>query len=254
MSTLSAVLIVLNERNKIEACLKSLAWANEIVVVDGGSVDGTADIVRRYTDKVFSRKFDDFSSQKNYAVSCASSEWILSVDADEIVSPELRQSIQSVLKEESDFDGFMIERTNKIFGKELRFGGQGKEKILRLFRKGKGTFKQPIHEELVVPGPCGYLAGELVHESTQTEEEYRKKLALYTTFEARNMATKGVSVNLYHLWVQPILRFIYNYLFRLGFLDGITGLRYQIYSSYYHYLKYKKLKELKGKPSPHPLP
>lgn len=246
--TISAVLIVADEEKKIERCLSSLIWADEIIVVDGGSKDRTLELAKRYTNKIYHRTLDNFANQKNYGVDLATGDWILSIDADERVSPQLRDSLCEASGRSTPFDGFHVKRTNLIFDKELRFGGQHREKILRFFRKGKGKFEQPIHERVVVQGKVGELAGKLFHDCTGTVENYMRKLNLYTDFEARWMAEKGVKPNGAQLWLFPPSRFIYNYFFRLGFLDGYEGFLYQSLSSAYYFLKYAKLRELKSRP------
>ncbi len=244
MKTLSAVLIVKNEEKKLESCLASLRWADEIIIVDTHSTDRTLEIASRYTDKIYQRDFDEFSAQKNFAVEQASGEWILSVDADERVSPELRDAIIKVLEKGTGYDGFMVKRRNIIFGKSLRFAGQRSEKILRLFRKGGGLFEQPIHEKVAVNGPVGELAGELVHESITDLKEYFEKLNLYTDHEARLMRSRGIRPNFVDLYLKPAARFFYFYILRLGFLDGYAGFLYHGLSSYYAFLKCAKVKEL----------
>jgi len=245
MEKISAVLIVKNEEKKLEGCLESLTWVDEIVIVDATSTDRTRDIARRYTDKVFERNFDNFADQKNFGIDQASGDWILSVDADEKVSLKLRLSIEKVLRDGTGYDGFMVSRRNIIFGKSLRFAGQRSEKILRLFRREKGRLDQPIHEKVVVRGSVGKLEGELIHESIQTLEEYFQKLNLYTDFEARFMLEQGVKASLLDYYFKPVLRFIYFYIFRLGFLDGYAGFLYHGLSSYYTFLKYAKLSDMR---------
>jgi glycosyltransferase involved in cell wall biosynthesis len=244
MKTLSAVLIVRNEENKLEECLKALTWTDEIVIADSGSTDKTPEIARRYTQKFFDHDFDNFAFQKNFGIEQATGDWILSIDADEIVSPELKRSIQEVLEKDPPYDGFYLNRVNYIFGKPLRFGGQGEEKILRLFRKGKGYFVQPIHEKIVVEGKTSELTGDLLHYSTSDLEEYWEKLHVYTDFEAKLLAEKGIRPSLIDIWVKPVLRFLYFYIFKLGFLDGYEGFLHHKLSIYYFFLKYSKLKRM----------
>lgn len=244
MSLISVVLIVTNEENRIESCLRNLSWADEIVVVDGGSRDRTVEIAKLFTPNVFQREFDHFSNQKNYGVDQASGEWILSLDADERLTPELRDSILEVVRKETVWDGFYLMRTNFLFGRPLRFAGQRQEKILRLFRKGKGRFVQPIHEKVVLQEKVGELQGELIHESSPTVSEYLKKLRLYTDFEAQWMAEQGVTPTLFDLSLKPFLRFFYGYFLRLGFLDGYEGFLYHSLSSFYSFFKYVRLKEM----------
>lgn len=245
MTKLSATLIVLNEETRIEACLQALEWVDEIVVVDGGSEDRTVELARKYTAKVYSRTFDDFSRQKNYAVEQAAEEWILSIDADETVSPELRHAIESALRRPTAFDGFYVTRKNYVFGTNLKFGGRGTEQILRLFRKDKGRFVQPIHEKVQVEGPVGRLDGYLMHQSLPNWPEYRRKFGQYTQFEAQWLFDQGTQVSFVKLYLIPLARFVYYYFFRFGFLDGFAGLRFHALSSFYYHMKYQKLRAIK---------
>jgi len=244
MGKISAVLIVKNEEKKLEACLESLTWVDEIIVVDSRSTDRTLEIAKRYTHKIYERSFDNFAAQKNYGIDQASGDWILSVDADEKVSLKLRLSIEKALRDGTGYDGFMVSRRNIIFGKSLRFAGQRSEKILRFFRKEKGRFDRPIHEKVLVRGSVGKLEGELIHESIQTLDAYFQKLNLYTDFEARLMLEQGVKASLLDYYFKPVLRFLYFYIFRLGFLDGYAGFLYHGLSSYYAFLKYAKLSDI----------
>ncbi len=243
MSTISAVLIVKDEEKKLEVCLKALKWADEIVILDSGSKDHTVDIARHYTPRVYHRPFDTFANQKNYAIDQATGEWILSIDADEIVTPELARSLREIAEKGSPLNGFYLNRQNILFGKQLRFAGQTNEKLIRFFRKGKGKFEQPIHEKIVVEGNAGELAGDLLHYSTPTVAVYMEKLNFYTGQEAKWMFQKGIKPDLQHLYINPFLRFIYFYFLRLGFMDGWEGLLYHSLSSFYYFLKYAKLKE-----------
>jgi len=244
MPLVSAVVITKNEERKIARCLEALRWADEIVIVDNESTDATREIARSYTDKIFVRKMEDFSSQKNFAVSKTSGEWILSVDADETVSPELRDSLLAAVRNPTPYDAFTVRRRNYVFGKNLRFGGQGIERLIRLFRSGRALFEQPVHEKLIVRGPVGELSGELRHDSLASLREYREKLERYTDFEARWLFRRRVRSSWGRRWIAPVLRFIYFYFFRLGFLDGSTGFRYHFLSSVYYHLKYSKLRRL----------
>jgi len=243
MGRISAVLIVSNEEKNLESCLKALEWTDEIVVVDGHSTDRTEAIARQFTSKVYKREFDNFSEQKNYAIAQSSGEWILSVDADEIVSPELERSIRDVVSNDSDQDGFYVTRNNINFGKSLRFGGQGSEKILRLFKRNKGRFVQPIHETIKVRGPVGNLTGDLKHESAQSVSDYLNKLELYTDFEADWMFRKRIRPTIMDLSLKPLFRFIYYYFLRFGFLDGYEGFLFHCFSSFYYFVKFAKLRE-----------
>ncbi|MBI4550070.1 MAG: glycosyltransferase family 2 protein [Candidatus Omnitrophica bacterium] len=243
MGTISAVLITRNEEDKIETCLRALSWADEIVLVDSESRDQTAELASKYTDKIHTRAFDDFARQKNYGISLAKGDWILSIDADEVVNPDLREAMQAVARQGSPHNGFRLRRTNILFGRALRHGGQNQERILRFFRKGKARFEQPIHEKLVLEGSAGELPGELMHFSSLRLNDYLKKLDLYTHLESEWLDGRGVYPSVFDLWFKPWLRFAYFYGIRLGFLDGYEGLLYHTLSSFYCFLKYARLKE-----------
>lgn len=245
--TISAVLIAKNEALKIEDCLKSLVWADEIVVVDTDSRDGTAEIAKKYGAKVFNKPFHNFSDQKNYGIDQAACDWILSIDADERVSPQLQESLKKIDRTGSDKSGYFLTRINYIFGKRFRFGGNGPEKILRFFKKEKGRFEQPIHEKVVLEGDAGEVEGELIHVSTNSLSDYERKLSLYTDHEAKWMMESGMQVNFANLWIKPFVRLFYFYIVKMGILDGWKGLRYHLLSAYYFHLKYKKLGKLLAK-------
>src|SRR5437868_6825952 len=141
MAKISVVMIVQDEEKKIEATLRSVTWADEIVIVDGGSKDKTVEIASRYTSKILTRKLDTFADQKNFAIEQASGDWILSLDADEVVTHELQLSLIKIAEDPKGFEGFMILRVNYLFGKRFKHGGQNGEWILRFFRKGKARFE-----------------------------------------------------------------------------------------------------------------
>lgn len=244
MTNISAVLIVTNEEKKLKACLEALSWTDEIILVDGGSKDETVEVARKFTTKIFSRSLDNFSNQKNFAIEKASCDWILSVDADEIVSPELSKNLQGIAKNGTDCSGFYLNRVNYIFGKRLRFGGHGNEKILRFFQKKKGRFVQPIHERIAVEGQTGVVSGDLLHFSTSTLEDYIKKLDLYTEFEAKWLKERKIQPTSFDLLLKPSVRFIKGYFIQLGFLDGYEGFLYHSLSSFYDFLKYARVREM----------
>ena len=246
MGSISAAVITLNEGQKLESCLRSLDWVDEIVVVDGGSKDNTVEIASRYAKKIRQRPFDDFASQKNYAVDLAGGEWVLSIDADEIVSNELKQSILKIVRRGDGRNGFFIRRTNILFGRPLRFGAQASEKVLRLFKKGRGKFVQPIHEKLVVANPVGRVQGPLLHHSSGSVEEYLKKLKAYTDLEVRWMVQKRIHPTWIDFYVKPLIFFLHRYFIQRGFLDGYEGFLYHSLSSFYSFFKYVRLKEELG--------
>jgi len=243
--SVSAVLIVKNAQRVLERSLESVAWADEIIVVDGGSEDRTLEIARKFTPKVHHRLFDDYSTQKNFAISLATGEWIFSIDADEVASPGLQASLAKTAKERSSLNGYWVRRDNYLFGKRLCFAGQSGEKILRFFKKGKAQFCQPIHEAVRVEGEVGELKGTLQHYSSRYVKDYLDKLALYTDLEARWLKEDGPRVSVFTLCLKPLAFFIYNYFLRLGFLDGYEGFLYHSLSFFNQVLKVARLEEVR---------
>jgi len=244
MDSLSVVLMVTDEEERIEACLKSVSWADEIIVVDGGSRDRTLEIAGKYTTRIYRRPLDNFMNQKNFGIELAGSDWILSVDADEVLDMELQRAICEILKSGSECNGFCLTRVNIVFGKQFRFGGVQKEKIVRFFKRNKAKFEQPIHEKVCVEGRVGELRGNLLHSSTPSVRQYLKKLSQYTEFEAQWMYKKNIRPRWYHFLVIPKLKFLQTYVLRLGFLDGFEGFEYHLLSAFYYFLKYARLREL----------
>jgi glycosyltransferase involved in cell wall biosynthesis len=235
---ISAILIACNEVGRIGKALDSVSWCDEQIVVDGGSADETVDICKGKGAKVYQRRFDNFADQKNYALSLAQQEWVLSLDADETVSPELKQEIIStVISPNNRCDGYYLKRRNYFLGKVLRFGGQGNEPVLRLFRKRYGKFQGIVHERVMIEGIVGELKNSLEHTSTQTLEEYYAKLRLYTDLDAQRMISDGKLPSVARFVLYPFAKWFVNYVLCGGFLDGRRGFLYHALSCYYGWLK-----------------
>lgn len=234
---ISAFLITYNEERKIGRTLDSLRWTDEQCVVDSDSSDHTVEICRSKGAYVSHRLFDNFAQQKNFALSLAIHEWVLSIDADEIVTSELANEIRQKVTSESPVCGYRIKRRNYFLRKPLKFAGQGNDYPLRLFRKAKGKFVGIIHETVSVDGPIGTLNGLLEHYGTETLTEYLGKLKLYTSLEAERMSTEGRTPSVPKAFILPILKWFRNYIFLGGFLDGRSGFLYHSLSCYYDWLK-----------------
>lgn len=242
---ISAVLIVKNEAHRLRACLEALNWVDEIVALDSGSEDGTVALLKEYAAKVFTRPFDQFDLQKNHAIDQAEGDWILSIDADEIVTQELAQQLMQLASQENpEYEVYSVSRDNYFLGKPLRFGGQKMEEIIRFFRRGKARFVQPVHEYLETDGPSGRLSGCLVHKGTESLAAYLKKMRQYTSLEAAFLAEEGRRGSWLHVTVLPGVRFLYYYFFRWGILDGWRGFAFHFLSSVYYAEKYHKLMKL----------
>ncbi|MCK4852338.1 MAG: glycosyltransferase family 2 protein [Candidatus Omnitrophica bacterium] len=242
MPVLSVCVIVLNEAEKIRRCLDGVLFADEMIVVDAGSSDDTVSVAKQYTDKVYINKFEDFAAQKNFAVSKASGDWILSIDADEVVERELAQEIRSTINGESGKAGYYLNRINYMYGKRLDRYCQPDHKI-RLFRKDKGRFVQPVHEYVECDGPTGYLRSPLLHYSISGFAEHLRKADLYTSLEVDMMRRKhGLNAGrcLGGMVLRPPFRFLQDYIYRKGFKEGFTGLIISVGAAFVELLKWSR--------------
>ena len=245
-NTLSVVLITLNEAANLPRTLASVRGLGEIIVLDSGSTDSTLDIARSFGARVFSESWKGFGPQKNSAISRATTDWILSLDADEEISPALANEIQSLLAGSPAFNAYFILRLNHFLGRPLRHGGYWPDPKLRLFRRGAARFSdRPVHETMQSDEPVGRLRGHLVHHCYPTLAEYIEHMNRYSTINAQMLVDSGRagSSSIWLLWnalLNPAATFFYNYFFRLGFLDGRAGLLQQVNHSVYIHWKFAK--------------
>ncbi len=251
LSNLSVIVIVKNEEHDIAAGLDSVAGlAGEIVVIDSGSTDKTVDICKRYTTQVSFSEFKGYGPQKQAALNKAKGPWILNIDADERVTPELADEIRGLLvglpAEVSAKAGFDIPFRHFFLGKRLRFGGAAGEKHLRLFRKDKASYgKDEVHEGISVDGPIGRLKNPIDHYSYRNLDEYLDKRDRYTSLIAKKKYARGQRFHFWHYLRLPY-EFIVRYVLKGGFLDGANGFLYAKLSSYYVWLKFSKLRDLEA--------
>jgi glycosyltransferase involved in cell wall biosynthesis len=242
---LSAYLIVKNEARDLPACLDSLhGFVDELVVVDDESMDGTADLCRARGAKVFSRKLDGFGSQKQYALERCSGDWVLSIDADERVTPELAREIQDLMNQNMTPAGYHISRRMYFLGKRLRFGGVGKDWVMRLFRRDKGRYLPlEIHEQVRINGPTAKLSGSFDHFSYSTLDEYLEKLPAYTALAARQRWEEGKRFSAVH-HLRPAWELFSRVVLKGAWLDGQAGLIYAALSAHAAWLRSVKLWEI----------
>ncbi len=253
---LSVVIITHNEEANIGRTLASVQslvadGKGEIIVVDSGSTDRTVEIAKSFGAKVLVEEWKGYAAQKNSAIDKASGEWVLLLDADEEVSPGLAQEIEEIGRgpAEDGFgseDGYWIKRENQFLGRALRHGGFWPDPKLRMFRRGKGkVVSRAVHETLQVTGRLGTLYYPLNHHCYPTVADYLDHMNRYSSLGAEMVAAKGrVRFSLVNIVVRPAATFIYNYFFRLGFLDGREGLLLHLYHAVYVSWKYAKAWEL----------
>lgn len=256
---LSIVVITCNEEATLPRTLESVSALvrdskGEIVIVDSGSTDRTVEIARSHGAKVFVESWKGYAAQKNSAIEKATGEWILSLDADEEVEPALAEEIDRAI-ESSGSSGFLIPRKNFFLGRWMRYGGYWPDPKLRLFRRGAAAFEDRlVHEDAkLTGGDAGRLQHALIHHSYPTLSDYINHMNRYSSLGAEMAQAKGRSgFSVIDIAVRPFLTFIYNYFFRLGFLDGREGLLVHLYHAVYVSWKYAKTWELgRSKPTQH---
>ena len=245
MSKLSVVVITKNEENNVRECLDSVSWADEIVVVDAGSSDRTIDIVKEYTNKVYSRPWDGYGAAKNYGLTQCSGEWVLSIDADERVTPELRVEILENLGiDNQKISAFSMPRRANFLGKWIYHCGWYPGRITRIFRRSKGRFtEEKVHERLEIEGLIIPLKSDLLHYTDPDLKNYFNKFNKYTSLAAEELMDRGKKYSLVKLIVNPMWIFFRMYILKRGFLDGIPGFILCVLSANYVFTKYAKLWE-----------
>jgi glycosyltransferase involved in cell wall biosynthesis len=218
----------------------------EIVIVDSGSTDATLDIARSFGARVFTEPWKGFAAQKNSAIGHTTGDWILSLDADEEVSADLAREIQSLLAGEPEFSAYRLPRLNHFLGRPMRHGGYWPDPKLRLFRRGAARYEErPVHETMQSEGPDGMLRGHLIHHCYPTLDDYIEHMDRYSTIAAQALVASG-RVRDSWLWLKwnavlnPAATFLYNYVFRLGLLDGREGLLQHLNHSVYIHWKFAK--------------
>ncbi|RYZ57089.1 MAG: glycosyltransferase family 2 protein [Proteobacteria bacterium] len=243
---LSVVIIAYNEEDQLPRCLQSLPPGSEIIVLDSLSQDRTAAIATSFGAKVHQRPFTNFSEQKNAALAYASRKWVLAIDADEELSPELAKLLAEVMAKGEDV-AYRLDRRLVFMGRRMSFG-KTKDRPLRLFLRGAGKYKGTIHEEYVPKsGKTEFLSGAVLwHYSYRDLSDYFVRFNRYTTAIAEQHAANGKNPSFVGHVLRPGFEFINRYIFRLGFLDGYPGYTYALISSLYTYVKYAKLFEKKA--------
>jgi glycosyltransferase involved in cell wall biosynthesis len=250
MPELSVVIITYNEEQNIARCLDSVkVIASEIVVVDSFSSDRTAEICKSCGCRFLTREFKGYADQKQFAVDQAANDWVLSLDADEVVSDQLSIEIQSLLKSDQlSFSGYRIPRSLSYMGRILKYSGAGKEFLLRLFNRQKGGLtKVLVHEAIDVTGPVGTLQGMLVHYSYSSISQHIHKTNLYTSLNAQGYKKSGKTFSKYRVFLKFPVNFIIFYFIRGGILDGYPGFMWSFMAAFSGSVKIAKTIELQEK-------
>ena len=230
MATIAANLIVQNEAHRLPRCLAALDWVDEVIVVDGGSTDGTADVARRFGARVLLHPFVNFAKQRNVALAATRAAWVLSIDADELVSPALRREIAGIVRADTTrYDAYVVPIHSWIFGRRFRWSGTQNECKLRLFRRRPGVrWHGAVHERLRVRGRVGHLHAPIQHESTADVEHWLSKVARYLPLA--NSCPR-------HPTAAALAMFARRFLVYKGFLDGPEGLAFALLSAWEEWMR-----------------
>jgi glycosyltransferase involved in cell wall biosynthesis len=249
---LSVAIVTCNEERNLARTLASVSFANEIIVVDSGSQDRTVEIAESFGAQVFRREWPGFAAQKNFAIQQCTGDWILSLDADEELSPELCRQLSVLLPTNPPSDAYFLNRRNLFLGRWIRWGGYYPDPKLRLFRRTAANFalpprfeNRPIHETIAFDGASATLDYDLIHHAYPTLEDYLEHMDRYSTLGGELLVSQGRTSDswpafYWNVLCVPHLTFMWNYFFRLGFLDGREGLLLHLYHSAYVSWKYAK--------------
>ena len=240
-------MIVFNESKHIEDAINNIDFADEIIVIDSFSTDGTFEKLQKLKHvKVIQREFKNFADQRNFAISQATKDWILFIDADERITEKLKQELNSEINTSNDIIAYMFKRKYFFKQKRIRFCGFQTDTTYRLFRKGFFKYDETkiVHEMPIINGKSKILKNDMLHYCFDSAAHYKSKMEHYASLKALELFKKGKKPNAFHFYIRPLYKFLVNYIFRLGSLDGVEGLQICYLSAYGVYYRYKELEKL----------
>lgn len=247
---ISGLIITFNEERHIAEVLQCFHFCDEIIVVDSFSTDNTVAIAQNFPKvKVIQNTFEDYTKQRNLALSYAQHDWVLFLDADERTTPELEAEIVKTINSNSAKDAYYFYRLFFVGNILIRFSGTQNDKNFRLFRKSKAQYApdKKVHETLNVNGNTGHLENKLLHYSFENYEAFKAKMISYGKFKGEELSLKGKSFSPITQWAKTLFKFVKTYFLKLGFLDGINGIKISYLQSLYVYETYKTLKYISKK-------
>ena len=240
--SLSVVIITLNASAHIKQCLESVKWADEIIVLDSGSTDATLEICKAYTSRVHTTDWPGFGRQKNRAIDYATKEWVLSLDADESLTPALQTEIQTVMQAQTHITAYQIKRLSTFMGKRIEYGDWGRDWVVRLFKQGSARFSEAlVHESLTTNGPVGTLHATMDHDTVTSIEAALQKMNDYSTLCTQQMKAKGRKASFATACLHGTWSFCRCYFIKRGFLDGKAGVLVALLTAQGSFYKYIKL-------------
>ena len=242
---LSGVVLTKNEEKNIVDCLEALAFCDEVIIIDDYSTDRTEELIKRLDDKrikIFKRELNnDFSAQRRFGIEKTENDWILFVDADERISSELATEIRENVTPNTKYAGYLIPRTDFLWGKALKHGETGDIKLLRLFDRKKGSLTGKVHEKWETKSEVGTLVNPIFHYPHPSISEFLREINFYTDLRAQELYEKGKKANIASIIIYPKGKFIVNYFLKLGFFDGIEGLVHALLMSFHSFMVRGKL-------------
>lgn len=243
MQKLSVIIITYNEEANITDCIESVKWADEIIVVDSNSTDKTTELAKKYTEKIYPVSNSSYSQSKNFGLDKACNDWILSIDADERVTEELKNEICTAINNKDNINAFYLNRKSFFINKFIKHCGWYPDFILRLFNQSAGIRfnESKVHEKAEYRGKTGKLKSNLLHYTDLTFEHYWNKMNKYTSISAEELYNKKRKANIIDIIFRPAFAFFKMYFLKLGILDGYMGMILCILSSVHVFVKYTKL-------------
>lgn len=245
---ISAFIITYNEEKIIEQCLKKLVWVDEIIVVDSKSTDKTVAICEKYGAKVFFKDFENYGKQKQFALNKTNNNWVLSLDADEILSDNLINEIKLLDLNNNNIQGYLIPRTHVFLNKIFRYGSENKKPILRFFNKTKGSFlENKVHEKIIIEGKLSKLNNEMLHYTVCDFSNAIKKQTKYSLLGGEFLFEKNKKVSIFKICIKFPFEFFRVYFFQRNFLNGYQGYLWSMLAAYSSFIKYAQLLDLNYK-------
>ncbi len=253
MEKLTVIITTYNEIEHIKEAIASVKWADEIIVVDSFSQDGTVEAAKTMGAHVLEHEYESPAAQKNWAIPQAKYDWILILDADERATPALQKEIQAILRQGPKARAYKIFRINHFMGEAVHYSGWQSDAVIRFFHKDYCRYEEKqVHEKLKVEGKIEHLKNKLLHYTYKDLHSYLQKMDRYTSWGAYDREQKVKAVKSYHLFIKPVSRFFIHYIIKLGFLDGRVGLIVSMLSAYSVFIRNLKLLRLKaGEKFPH---